>query len=139
MATFQVVVGDPDTGEAHGFEVDEQDANRFLGRELGEEVDGTAVGLDGYSLEITGGSDAAGRPLRADVGGSSLSEVLVSERSTGYRPDRDGERRRITVRGREIGEEVVQINARIAERGDRSVEELLGGGDDDESGDEDDE
>ena len=138
MATFQVVVGDPDSGQTHGIEVDEQDANRFLGRELGEEVDGSAVGLDGYTLEITGGSDAAGRPLRADVGGPNLSEVLVSERSTGYRPDREGERRRVTVRGREIGEEVVQINARIAERGDASIEDLLGGGDEgDEEADDD--
>jgi len=137
MATFQVVVGDPDTGEAHSFEVDEQDANRFMGRELGDEVDGNAVGLDGYTLEITGGSDAAGRPLRADVSGSSLSEVLVAERSTGYRPDREGERKRITVRGREIGDEVAQINARIAERGDQSVEDLLAGGDDEDAEDED--
>ena len=136
MATFQVVVGDPDSGEAHGVEVDGQDANRFLGRELGEEVDGTAVGLDGYTLEITGGSDAAGRPLRGDVGGPNLSEVLVAERSTGYRPDREGERRRVTVRGREISEEVVQINARVAARGDRSIDELLGA-DDDEADDED--
>ena len=127
MATFQVVVGDPESGEAHEFEIDGQDANRFMGREIGEEVDGGAVGLDGYTVEITGGSDAAGRPLRSDVAGPNLQSVLVSERSTGYRPDRDGERRRVTVRGREIGDEVVQINAAIAERGDRSVEALLGG------------
>ena len=139
MATFQVVVGDPDTGEAHGIEVDGQDANRFLGRELGDEVDGTAVGLDGSTLEITGGSDAAGRPLRADVSGPNLRDVLVAERSTGYKPDRGGERRRVTVRGREIGEEVVQINVQIAEHGDRSIEELLGSGEDEDAeGDEDD-
>ena len=132
MATFQVVVGDPDTGEAHGLEVDEQDANRFIGRELGDEVEGSAVGLDGYTLEITGGSDAAGRPMRGDVSGPNLSEILVAERSTGYKPDREGERRRITVRGREIGEEVVQINARVAERGSASIEELLGGGGDED-------
>ena len=139
MATFQVVVGDPDSGQAHAFEIDGQDANRFMGRELGDEVDGTAVGLDGYTLEITGGSDAAGRPLRADVSGPNLSEVLVDERSTGYRPEREGERRRVTVRGREVGEEVAQINARIVERGDRSIEDLLGGdeGGDDEADDED--
>ena len=126
MATFQVVVGDPDTGESHGFDVDEQAANRFLGLEIGDEVDGGAVGLDGYTLEITGGSDAAGRPLRSDVSGPALREILVSERSTGYKPERGGERRRITVRGREISDEVVQINARVAEHGDRSMAELAG-------------
>jgi len=135
MATFQVVVGDPDTGTSHGIEVDEQDANRFLGRSVGEEVDGAAVGLSGYTLEITGGSDAAGRPMRADVAGPALSEVLLDERSTGYRPDREGERRRVTVRGREVGDETVQINATIVEHGDESVEDLLSGDDEDDGDD----
>jgi len=140
MATFQVVVGDPDTGEAHGLEVDEQDANRFIGRELGDEVEGSAVGLDGYTLEITGGSDAAGRPMRGDVSGPNLSEILVAERSTGYKPERGGERRRITVRGREISDEVAQINVRVTERGDRSIEDLLSGGDEgDDAGEDEDE
>jgi len=63
--------------------------------------------------------------------------VLVAERSTGYKPDRSGERRRVTVRGREVSEEVVQINVRIAEAGDRPIDELLGGADEDAEGDED--
>lgn len=125
MATFQVVVGDPESGETYQFEVSDQDANRFLGKELGDEVDGSAVGLDGYTLEITGGSDSTGRPMRDDVTGQNLREVLLDGRSTGYRPDRDGERRRVSVRGREVGEAVAQLNAKIAEAGDTSIEELL--------------
>ncbi|PSQ57282.1 hypothetical protein BRD18_07690 [Halobacteriales archaeon SW_7_71_33] len=66
MATFTVVVGDPETGTAHQFETDGQDANRFLGRSIGEEVDGAAVGLSGYTLRITGGSDDTGRPMHED-------------------------------------------------------------------------
>lgn len=136
MATFQVVVGDPETGEAHGVEVDEQDANRFIGREIGDEVDGAALGLSGYTLEITGGSDAAGRPMRDDVAGPDLSEVLLDERTTGYRPERDGERRRVAIRGREIGDETVQINAAVVGRGDEAIADLLAGGDADEGADE---
>jgi ribosomal protein S6E (S10) len=76
MADFSVVVADPDSGDAHQLDVDGQDANRFAGRELGDEVDGAAVGLDGYTLELTGGSDTAGRPMRADVRGADLTELL---------------------------------------------------------------
>ncbi|MFC4247273.1 30S ribosomal protein S6e [Natribaculum luteum] len=130
MASFTVVVGDPDSGMAYQLEADEQDANRFMGKEIGEEVDGSAVGLDGYTLEITGGSDDAGRPLNETVAGPNLEEVLMNERQTGYKPRRDGERRRITVRGREISDAVAQINASIVERGSTDVEELLGEGDD---------
>jgi small subunit ribosomal protein S6e len=124
MATFTVVVGDPDEGVTRQFEVDGQDANRFVGRSIGEEVDGTAVGLTGYTLTITGGTDRTGRPMRDGVEGSSRSEVLATG-GTGYEPRRDGERRRITVRGAEISDEIRQVNVRIAERGEQSVAELL--------------
>ncbi len=126
MATFTVVVGDPETGLAHQLEAEGQDANRFIGREIGEDVDGSAVGLDGYTLTITGGSDNAGRPHNETVAGSRLQEVLMDERQTGYKPSRSGERRRITARGRELSDETAQINVTIAERGDESVESLLG-------------
>ncbi|WP_049921807.1 30S ribosomal protein S6e [Halopiger djelfimassiliensis] len=132
MASFTVVVGDPETGSSYQLEAEEQDANRFIGKSIGEEVDGGAVGLDGYTLEITGGSDDAGRPLNPDVAGANLKEVLMAERQTGYHPSRDGERRRITVRGREISDAVAQINASIADRGSTDVDELLGDGEDDE-------
>jgi small subunit ribosomal protein S6e len=124
MAEFTVAVSDPDAGETHQIDVDEQDANRFIGREIGEEVDGSAVGLDGYTLELTGGSDDAGRPMREDVAGTTLSELLI-EGGVGFHPERDGERKRVTVRGREVGEATRQINAAIVERGDEDVADLL--------------
>lgn len=125
MADFQVVVADPEAGTTHQFEIEGQSANRFMGRELGDTVEGGAVGLDGYELEITGGSDVTGRPMREDVSGSGLTELLLSG-GTGFDPTRDGERRRVTVRGREISDDTRQINAKIVSRGDRSVEELVG-------------
>ncbi len=131
MADFQVSVADPDDGATYQFEVDGQDANRFIGREIGETVDGGAVGLAGYELEITGGSDTAGRPMRGDVRGPNLKAVLLTG-GTGFNPTRDGERKRVTVRGREVSDETRQINAKIVSRGDQSVEDLLGGGDADE-------
>ncbi|HMB49801.1 30S ribosomal protein S6e [Natronoarchaeum rubrum] len=131
MASFQVVVADPETGATYQRDVDGQDANRFIGRSIGEDVDGGAVGLDGYTVELTGGSDDAGRPMRGDVDGPDLREVLLTG-GVGYEPSRDGERKRVTVRGAEVSEAVAQINAKISERGSTDVEELLGEGDEDE-------
>jgi small subunit ribosomal protein S6e len=125
MAEFTVAVADPATGKTHQVEVSGQNANRFIGREIGEEVDGSAVGLSGYTLTITGGSDDAGRPMRGDISGDSLEEVLL-DGGTGYEPSRDGERSRVTVRGREVGDATRQINTRIAKQGGGEVEELLG-------------
>jgi small subunit ribosomal protein S6e len=124
MPTFQVVVGAPESGDSYRFDVDGQAANRFIGRELGEEIDGSTVGLDGYTLELTGGSDDAGRPMREDVRGPNLKEVLL-EGGTGYDPSHDGERKRVTVRGREVSDATRQINVRVAEYGPSEVEDLL--------------
>ena len=125
MAEFTVAVSDPEDGHTYQVEVDGQDANRFIGRELGDEVDGGAVGLDGYTLELTGGSDTAGRPMRPDVRGVATKSNM-SDGGVGFEPTTDGERKRITVRGREVSDDTRQINAKIVARGDDDVAELLG-------------
>jgi len=131
MAEFQVAVADPDDGTTYQFDVEGQDANRFLGREIGADVDGGSVGLSGYTLEITGGSDDAGRPMREDVAGPDLKALLL-DGGTGFNPSKEGERRRITVRGREVSDATSQVNARITDRGGESIEDLLGGEDDED-------
>ncbi|MFP4590914.1 MAG: 30S ribosomal protein S6e [Halobacteriales archaeon] len=121
MANYIVVVADPEAGETHQFEVDDAD---FGGLTIGAELDGEEVGLPGYTLEFTGGSDAAGRPMRADVEGPQLKELL-SAGGTGFRPTRDGERRRITVRGNEVGSETTQLNLVVRSYGEEPIDELL--------------
>ena len=127
MAEFTVAVADPDDGTTYQVDVDGQDANRFVGREIGEEVDGGAVGLSGATLEITGGSDDTGRPMREDVRGTQLAEVLL-DGGTGFEPTREGERRRVTVRGREVSDETRQINVRVASADDADPADALGDG-----------
>jgi small subunit ribosomal protein S6e len=125
MAEFTVAVADPEDGTTYQVDVADQDANRFIGKEIGEEVTGSAVGLDGYTLEVTGGSDDAGRPMRDDVRGAALKNIML-EGGTGYHPEKDGERKRVTVRGREISDSTRQINATITARGSEDVAALLG-------------
>ena len=124
MVEFKIVIADPESGETFQREVDGQDANRFLGRELGDEVDGDAVGLSGHTLELTGGSDETGRPMRADVSGTRLKELLL-EGGVGFNPSREGERKRITVRGREVDDDIAQINASVVD-GDGDVAAAFG-------------
>jgi small subunit ribosomal protein S6e len=127
MAELKLVVSDPDTGATYQTEVDGQDANRFLGKSIGDDVDGSVVGLSESTLELTGGSDAAGRPMRADVSGSDLKELLL-EGGVGFEPEKDGERRRITVRGAEFSEASAQVNAKAV--GDEDVAAAFGEDDD---------
>jgi small subunit ribosomal protein S6e len=50
------------------------------------------------------------------------------EGGVGFEPSREGERKRITVRGREIDDDVAQINASVVD-GDGDVAAALGEGD----------
>lgn len=120
MATFQLVVADPESGATYQEEIDGQDANRFLGRSLGEEVE-----FQGLTLSLTGGSDETGRPMREDIEGTALRELLLKG-GVGYKPTRDGERKRVTVRGAEIADDVAQLNAAVV---DGDVDAVFGEGD----------
>lgn len=122
---FRVVISDPQSGKAYQVEAKDAAANKFLGRKIGDVVDGDAVGMPGYTIEITGGSDREGFPLRRDLPGSKRRKILITG-GTGYHSLVKGCRRRKSVHGRDISADVGQINAKIAERGAKSVDELLG-------------
>lgn len=122
---FRVVISDPQSGKAYQVEAKDAAANKFLGRKIGDVVDGDVVGMPGYSIEITGGSDREGFPLRRDLPGSKRRKILITG-GTGYHPSEKGRRKRKSVHGRDISADVGQINAKITERGAKPVEELLG-------------
>ncbi|MDM7274908.1 MAG: S6e family ribosomal protein [Thermoprotei archaeon] len=81
--------------------VDESVAIKLAGLEIGDYVDGSLLGLKGLRLKITGGSDATGIPMHSGTPGTGRWEVLLSG-PPGYRPEKEGERRRKSVRGRMI-------------------------------------
>lgn len=124
MATFKVVISDPKSGKAKQIELSGDKANAFLGKKIGDVIDGSVIGLAGYKLKITGGTDKDGFPMRPDVHGAVRKRVLLST-GPGFKPRRPGERRRKTVRGNTISEDIVQINTVIVEYGEKSLEELL--------------
>lgn len=125
MVEFNVVVNDPETGNSYQVEVEGQHASTLVREEIGDQVDGMFVGLPGYTLEITGGSDGDGFPMRPEIPGAQRKKLLVSD-SVGFDAERDGQRRKKTFRGREIGPDLVQINMRVVEAGPEPVEDHLG-------------
>lgn len=117
---MKVTVGDTD-GKTHQIEV--EDASQLLGTKVGETFDGGIVGLSGYKLEITGGSDREGFPMRRSIGGSGRRRVLLNE-GAGIQSE-DNERRRKSVRGNTVSDEIEQLNTKVVEEGSKSVDELL--------------
>ncbi|HVB95538.1 MAG TPA: S6e family ribosomal protein [Nitrososphaerales archaeon] len=109
MAQFKVVISDAKTGKSEVLEAKDATAQLFLGRRLGDTVDLSAVGQP-YKVKITGGSDKAGFPMRADILGGGKRYVLLTE-GVGFRHSVEGEKRRKLVRGGLVTEEVYQLNA----------------------------
>jgi small subunit ribosomal protein S6e len=109
LVNFKVVVSDAKTGKSEVLEAKEAMAQLFMGRRLGDTVDLSAVGQN-YKVKITGGSDKAGFPMRADILGGGKRYVLLTE-GVGFRNAAEGEKRRKLVRGGLVTDEVYQLNA----------------------------
>jgi len=115
MAKFKVIVSDPKGGKSKVVELEGARAVPLIGRKLGETIDGSVVGMSGRKLQITGGSDKDGFPMRHNIHGGVRISVIVSK-SVGFHPQHEGERQRKTLRGNVITEDIVQVNAKVVEK-----------------------
>ncbi|MGQ9788064.1 MAG: 30S ribosomal protein S6e [Candidatus Hadarchaeaceae archaeon] len=121
---FKIVVADPKTGRSYKLEAKDSEVSKFIGMRIGEKFEGRAVGLLGYELQITGGTDRDGFPMRPDIAGSGRTNVLLA-RGPGFYPRKLGERRRKMVRGCRVSEDIIQLNAVITKWGEKPIEELI--------------
>lgn len=115
MAKFKVIVSDPETGTSSVVELEEARATPLIGRKIGEAIDGTVVNMPGHKAQITGGSDKDGFPMRPSVHGGVRRGVVLSG-GVGFNPSADGMRKRKTVRGNIITDEIVQVNVKLVEK-----------------------
>jgi small subunit ribosomal protein S6e len=118
MAKFKLIVSHPD-GKSQVVEVEGSRAQPLIGKMLGENIDGSIAGLSGIELQITGGSDKDGFPMRRSVHGGVRVASLLSG-GTGFKPKQDGQRRRKLVRGNVITEDIVQVNIKVAKSKDNT-------------------
>lgn len=117
---FKVVVSEKDTS----YQIEVDDGKQLNGLTIGEEFDGQIVGLDGYTLKFTGGSDKNGFAMRKDVDGPRRIKSLLTG-GIGYKPKADGVKRRKTVRGNTISDDIVQINTVVTKAGSKSISDIL--------------
>ncbi len=115
MAKFKIVLSDPETGKSQTVEVEGPKAVPLIGRKLGETIDGATIGLGGHKIKIAGGSDKDGFPMRPDIHGGVKTRVILTG-GVGFHSTEKGERKRRTLRGNVITEEITQINMKIVEK-----------------------
>ena len=124
MANFKVVISDPASKKAYQKEV-EQAPSGLMGKKIGEKVSGSGLGLEGYELEITGGSDSDGFPMRGDIEGPARKKVILTS-PPGYKPKDAGKRKRKSVRGNTISQDIAQVNVKVVKAGAKKLEEIMG-------------
>lgn len=122
---FKLSIGDPASKRVYKAELKDADAEKLIGKKIGEKFKGELLGLAGYELEITGGSDNAGFPMRKDISGAVRKKVILTS-GVGFHSDRKGLRRRKSVRGNTISADVVQVNVKVAKAGSKKLADVFG-------------
>ncbi len=121
---MKVVIGNKD-GKSYQVEVPQENVGNLMGKKIGDTIEGSIIGVAGFTFQITGGSDLSGFPMRHDVEGAGKQKILMSK-GPGFKKKRAGERKKKIVHGRQIGQDVHQINVKISKEGATPIDKILG-------------
>ena len=121
LMAFKFIISD--NGKAYRIETE---AESLVGKNVGDVFDGKDImpELEGYQIEITGGSDIAGIPLSKNIEGIALKGVLLTK-GFGMRSTKKGLRLRKSLRGKQISTTTVQINMKVIKAGKKPIAEVF--------------
>ena len=97
-------------------ELKEEQASALYGKKIGDKIHGELIELPGYELELSGGSDYCGFPMRKDVNGI-MRKAILTTKGLGNNYNRKGMRLRRTVAGNTIYNKTAQINLKVLKYG----------------------
>ena len=124
MVSFKLCISDPSTGKTFQKEVKDSMARPFVGMNMGENLKGDGFELSGYEFQITGGSDYCGFPMRRGILG--LRKKIVIMGGVGFRGAQKGIKKRKTVCGHKIHEQISQVNLKVVKAGHKKLAEIFG-------------
>lgn len=114
----------PATGCQKIFEIDDEKKLRiFYEKRMAQEVDASSLGDEwkGYVLRIAGGNDKQGFPMKQGVLTNQRVRLLLSKGHSCYRPRRDGERKRKSVRGCIVDANLSVLSLVIVKKGPQDI------------------
>ncbi|ODV68446.1 40S ribosomal protein S6 [Hyphopichia burtonii NRRL Y-1933] len=117
----------PANGTHKSIEIDDDHKLRaFYEKRMGQEVEGDSVGdeFKGYIFKITGGNDKQGFPMKQGVMHPTRVRLLLAKGHSCYRPRRTGERKRKSVRGCIVNQDLSALSLAIVKQGDADIEGL---------------
>ena len=112
------------TGQEKTLEIDDEKKVRvFYDRKIGDEVEGHHLGeeYNGYVFKIKGGNDKQGFPMKSGVFSNRRVRVLLKPGNKCFRPRRDGQRKRKSVRGCICGPDLAVISLTVTKKGDKDI------------------
>ncbi len=121
---MKIVYSDPKSGKSGQMQLDNDRSAMLLNHKINDVIDGNILGLDGYKLKITGGSDKSGFPMNKSIVGPIKTKVLKVVARSGKNK---GQKKRSTVRGSMIANDTELVNTVIVEYGSKPVAELFPG------------
>jgi len=119
MVNFKVVIGTKQ-GKCVQKDIQEPEAKVFLGKKIGDTIQGDQIGINGYEFVLAGGSDYCGFPMRKDVEGFARKKILAVK-GTGLRQKAKGIRQKKTVCGNTVHPKITQINLKILKEGNEPL------------------
>lgn len=107
---------------------DESKLRLFFDKRIGQEVAADQLGDEykGYIFKITGGCDKAGFPMKQGVLTNSRVRLLIPKGGLGFQTwrGRKGERRRKSVRGCIVSNDIAVVNLTVVKKGEKDIEGL---------------
>jgi ribosomal protein S6E (S10) len=121
---MKVNISCPSTGMQKVIEIDdERRLQNLFDRRMAQEIDGSILGeeFDGYILRISGGNDKQGFPMRQGVLTNTRVRLLCKKGHKAFRQRRAGERKRKSVRGCIVGNDIAVLNLVVTQVGDKII------------------
>lgn len=127
LCEMRLTLAYPDNGTQVCIDIDEPAilANLYDKR-LGQDIDGKVLGnqFEGYQFRIGGGNDKQGFPMKQGVITPRRVRLLLKAGSSCYRPRKDGERKRKTVRGCIVSSEISALHLIVLQKGTQEIKGL---------------
>jgi small subunit ribosomal protein S6e len=105
---------------------DEKKLRIFYEKRMSQVVNADSLGdqFKGYTLKIMGGNDKQGFPMKQGVLLPHRVRLLLSKGHSCYRPRRAGERKRKSVRGCIVAQDIAALSLKIEQKGEQEIEGL---------------
>ena len=121
---MRITIAYPENGTQICIDVEDvATLSNFFEKRLGQDVNGDFLGdqFKGYVFRIGGGHDKQGFTMKQGVITPRRVRLLLKAGSSCYRPRKDGERKRKTVRGCIISNEISALHLIVVQKGPKDI------------------